>query len=125
MYHPVHHSVPVGFPYMGIQCLPIGNRRAVDGSGLAQASLTIVGAWADRSVSVCPSSPMTLCLVLLGALAGQLPCSALVKAAISLAIWSPSSFELEGTSVAAADLTLNFVSSISLSALHAVTTNLE
>ena len=38
----------------------VGNRRAVDGSGLAQASLTIVGAWADRSVPVCPSSPMTL-----------------------------------------------------------------
>ena len=31
---------------------------AVSG-GLAQASPTIVGVWADRSVSVCPSSPMT------------------------------------------------------------------
>ena len=27
--------------------------------GLAQASLTIVGVWADRSVPVCPSSPTT------------------------------------------------------------------
>ena len=34
--------------------------------------------------------PRPLCLGLLGALAGQVPCSALVKAAISLAIWSPA-----------------------------------
>ena len=36
----------------------ISNRRAVS-RGLAQASLTTVGVWADRSVLVCPSSPMT------------------------------------------------------------------
>ena len=60
-------------------------------------------------LSVCPL-PQPLCLGLLGALAGQLSCSALVKAAISLAIWSPSSFELVGTSIVAADLALTFVS---------------
>ena len=52
--------------------------------------------------------PWPLCLGLLGALAGWLPCSAMVKAAISLAIWSPSSFEPEATSVVAADLALTF-----------------
>ena len=36
----------------------VNNRGAVSG-GLAQASLTIVGVWADRSLPVCPSSPMT------------------------------------------------------------------
>ena len=46
--------------------------------------------WAEVVLSVCPL-PWPLCLELLGALAGQLPCSALVKVAISLAIWSPSS----------------------------------
>ena len=80
--------------------------------------------WTGVFLSVHPL-PRPLCLGLLGALAGWLPCSALVKAAISLVIWSPSSFELEGTSVVTADLTLTFVSSISLSALSAVTTNLE
>ena len=80
--------------------------------------------WTGAFLSVHPL-PQPLCLGPFGALAGQLPCSSLVKAAISLAIWSPSSFELEGTSVVAADLTLTFVSSISLSALLAVTTSLE
>ena len=36
----------------------VDNRGAASG-GLAQASLTIVGVWADRSVPVRPSSPMT------------------------------------------------------------------
>ena len=36
----------------------ITNRGAASG-GLAQASATIVGGWADRSVPVCPSSPTT------------------------------------------------------------------
>ena len=35
--------------------------------------------------------PWPLCLGLFGAVAGQVPCSALVRAAINLAIWSPSS----------------------------------
>ena len=56
---------------------------------------------------------------------GELPCSALVKVAINLTIWSPSYFEPEGTSVVAADLALTLVSSISLLALLAVTTSLE
>ena len=80
--------------------------------------------WTEVFLSVRPL-PQSLCLGLLGALAGQLPCSALVKVAINLAIWSPSSFELEGTSVAAADLALTFVSSVLLSALLAATTSLE
>ena len=50
--------------------------------------------------------PWPMFLGLLGALVGWLPCSTLVKAAISLAIWSPSSFDPETTSVVAADLTL-------------------
>ena len=48
--------------------------------------------------------PGPLCLGMLGALAEWVLCSALVKAAINLAIWSPSSFEPEGTSVVAANL---------------------
>ena len=111
-------------PYVGIWYLSISNGRAVS-RGLAQVSLTTVGVWADRGVLICPSSTMTLCLGLLGALAGQLPCSALVKVAINLVIWSPSSFEPEGTSVAAADLTLTLASSVLLSALLAVTTSSE
>ena len=71
--------------------------------------------------------PWPLCLGLLGALAGQLPCSTLVKAAVNLANWSPSSFEPEATSVEAADITftLSLVSSISLSTWHAAITSSE
>ena len=79
--------------------------------------------WTEVFLSVCPL-PQPLCLGLLGALAEQVLCSALVKAAISLAIWSPSSFEPGGTSVAAADCTLTLVSSVLLSALLVATTNL-
>ena len=43
----------------GFNASPIGDGGAVDGSSLAQASLTIVGAWMDKSVPVCSSSPMT------------------------------------------------------------------
>ena len=82
------------------------------GRGLAQASPTIVGVWVNRSLPVRPSSPMTPVPWLLGALAEHVLCSALVKAAISLAIWCPSSFEPEGTSVAAADRALTLVSSV-------------
>ena len=99
------------------------NNGGATSRGLAQASPTIVGVWADRSVPVCLSSPMTPVPWTTGALAERLLCSALVKVAINLAIWSPSSFEPEGTSVAAADLTLTLVSSVSLSALLAVTTS--
>ena len=67
--------------------------------------------WTGVCLSVCPL-PHPLCLGLLGALAEQVLCSALVKAAINLAIWSPSSFEPEGTSVVAADLALTLVSSV-------------
>ena len=74
----------------GFNAFHVGDQGDADGSGLAQASLTIVGAWMDRSVPVCSSSPMTPVPGLLGALAGQLSCSALVKAAINLAIWSPA-----------------------------------
>ena len=93
--------------------------------GLAQASLTIVGVRADRSVPVCLSSPTTPVPWATGALAEQLLCSALVKVAINLTIWSPSSFEPQGTSVVAADLALTLVSSVLLSALLAATTSSE
>ena len=61
--------------------------------------------WTGVFLSTCPL-PWPLCLGLFGALAGWLPCSTVVIAAISLAIWSPSSFEPEATFVAAADLAL-------------------
>ena len=77
--------------------------------------------------------PWPLCLGLFGALAGWVPCSALFRAAINLAIWSPSSFppgngmDCSYTSVAADDhaLTLSFASSASLSALLAATFSWE
>ena len=43
----------------GFNAFPVGDWGAVDGSGLAQASPTIVGAWTDRSVPVHSSSPTT------------------------------------------------------------------
>ena len=52
-------------------------------------------------------------------------CSALVKAAINQAIWFPSSFKPEGTSVVAADHALTLVSSVLLSALLGATTSSE
>ena len=45
-------------PMWGFGTCFIYHGGAVSG-GLAQASLTIVGVGVDRSVSVCPSSPMT------------------------------------------------------------------
>ena len=52
------------------------------------------GSWGRQEYS-CPSCPIPwpLFLGLLGAVAGQVPCSALVRVAINLVIWSPSSFE--------------------------------
>ena len=58
VYHPVHWSAYFDSPYMGIQHLFFDNGGAASG-GLAQASPTSVGVWADRSVPVCLSSPMT------------------------------------------------------------------
>ena len=71
--------------------------------------------------------PWPLCLGLFGVVAGCVPCSALFRVAISLVIWSPSSFEPSVTSVAADDLALTFplASSISLSAFLAVTMSWE
>ena len=82
--------------------------------------------WEFGQTGVCLSVlplPQPLCLGLLGALAEHVLCSALVKAAISLTIWSPNSFEPEGTFVVAADHALTLVSSVLLSALLAATTN--
>ena len=71
--------------------------------------------------------PWPLCLGLFGALVGQVPCSALFRVAINLAIWLPSSFELSDTSVAADDcaFTFSFASSFLLSAFLAVTISWE
>ena len=62
-----------------------------------------------------------LCLGLLGTLVGLLPCPALVRAAINLAIWCPNSIVPSAGSVVMADLafTLSWASSFSLSALWA------
>ena len=67
--------------------------------------------------------PRPLCLGLFGALAGQVPCSALFRAAINWAIWLPSSFEPSDTSVVTDDhaFPFSFASSFSLSAFLAVT----
>ena len=77
-------------------------------------------------LSICPL-PWPLCLGLFGVLAGWVPCSALFRAAINLAIWSPSSFEPSDTSVAVDDhvLTFSFASSVSLSAFLAATISCE
>ena len=66
-----------------------------------------------------PPLPQPLCLGLFGELVGQLCCSALVRVAINLLIWLPSSFEPSTTFVAPADLalTLSFASFILLCAL--------
>ena len=73
--------------------------------------------WTGVFLSVC-HLPWPLWLGLFGVLAGWVPCSAVFRAAISLAIWSLSSFEPSATSVAVDDLSLTFslASSISLSA---------
>ena len=93
--------------------------------GLAQASLTIVGVRMGRSVPVCPSSPPTpvpwatggtgrVTALFCPSQGGHQPCYLV-----------PQLFEPGGTSVAAADLTLTLVSSVSLSALLAATTSSE
>ena len=61
--------------------------------------------WVGVFLSIHPL-PWPLCLGLFGALAGQLPYSALIRVAINLTIWLPNSLELSTTSVAAADLAL-------------------
>ena len=106
---------------------PTCSRRAASGGVLAQASPTIVGAGQTGVfLSICPL-PQSLILGLFGALAGQVPCSALFRAAINQAIWSPSCFEPSDISVAADDgaLTLSFASSVSLLAFLAVTISWE
>ena len=82
--------------------------------------------WVGVLLSACPL-PWPLSLGLLGALAGQVPWSALVKAAINLTIWCPSSLQPVATSVEAADLalTLSLVSSILLSAQCTAITSSE
>ena len=101
------------------------DHRGAASRGLAQASLTIVGVRMDRSVPVCPSSPPT---PLPWATGGTCRATALLcpsQGGHQPCYLVPSSFEPGGTSVAAADLTLTLVSSVSLSALLAVTISLE
>ena len=71
--------------------------------------------------------PWPLCLGLFGVLPRLLPCPALVRVAISLAIWFPSSEAPSTGSVVTADLahTLFWTSSFSLSALQAATISWE
>ena len=82
--------------------------------------------WPGVLLSVHPL-PWPLCLGLFGALAGLLPCPALVRVAINLAIWYPNSVVLSTGSVVTADLalTLLWASSFSLSALWAAIINWE
>ena len=95
------------------------NRCALGRGCLNQASLAIVRAGVGRSIPIHLASPMTSVPGTIGALAGQLPCSALVRAAINLEIWLLSSVEPSTNSVITADLalTLSQASSVSLSIL--------
>ena len=114
-------------PTLGSSGYPTFSRRVASRSVLAQASPTIVGAGANRSIPVHPPSPLTLWLGMFGVVTGQVPCSALFRAAISLEIWLPSSFEPSVTPVAVDDLTLTFslASSVLLSAFLAAAINWE
>ena len=58
---------------------------------LSNTGPAIMGAGAAWSTPVCPLLPWPLSLGLFGALAGLLPCPALVRVAISFAICCPSS----------------------------------
>ena len=55
LYTVLHIWIPLMW---GFGTHSISNGRAVSG-GLAQASPTIVGVWAERGVPICPSSPTT------------------------------------------------------------------
>ena len=85
-----------------------------------------MGAGAARSTPLCPSPPMAS-LGLFGALAGLLPCPALVRVAISLAICCPNYVVPSPESVvtAALALTLSQISLFSLSVLWAETIDWE
>ena len=77
-------------------------------------------------LSICPL-PWPLCLGLFGALAGLLPCPALVRMAINLVIWYPNSIVPSTGSVVMTDLALTLLwsSSFSLSALQAAVISWE
>ena len=84
----------------------MANRGAVDGSGLSQTSSAIMGVGHPGVfLSICPL-PWPLCLGLFGALPALLPCPALIRAAISLAIWFPNSVVPSTGSVVTTDLAL-------------------
>ena len=114
-------------PTLGSSSHPTCSRRPASGGVLAQASLTIVGVGVvGLFLSICPL-PWPLCLGLFGVQAGWVPCSALFRVAISLAIGSPSSFEPSVTSMAVDNhaLTFSLASSILLSAFLAATMSWE
>ena len=106
---------------------PMASRCAVVWGTLSKTSLAIEGAGAASSTPVYTSLPWPLSLGLLWALAGLLPCPALVRAAISLAICCPNSVTLSPESVATAALalTLSWISSFSLSTFQVATINCE
>ena len=81
-----------------------------------------MGAGVTRSVPVHPSSPMASMSGAIWSLLGLLPCPALVRAAISLVIWFPSSVVPLTGLVVTADLalTLSQASSFLPTALQAV-----
>ena len=103
------------------------SRCAADQGSLSQTSLAVMGTGVARSAPVHPSLPQPLCLGIFGALAGLLPCSALVRVAINLAIWCSNSIVPSTGSVVMADLalTLSQASSFSLSILQAAIINWE
>ena len=93
--------------------------------GLAQTSPTIVGVRVDRSVPVHPSPPTTPVHWATGGTSRVTALFCPGQGSHQPWYMVPNSFELEGTSVAAADLALTLVSSVSLSALLAATTSSE
>ena len=113
-------------PTLGSSGYPTCRRRAVSGGSSDPGQSNHCGSWAGVFLSVCPLL-QPLHLGLFGVVAGQVPCSAVFRVAISLGIWSPSSFEPSITSVTADDLaqTFSLASSISLLAFLAATMSWE
>ena len=105
----------------------MAKRCATGRGGMKQASPAIVRAGAGRNIPILSSSPTTSLPGAIGALARQLPCSALVRTAMNLVIWLLSSAEPSTNSVITADLalTLSQTSSVLLFALQAATINSE
>ena len=103
--------VPVSWPTEVLQAEAVSPRPVLPLWELGQPGVFL---------SICPL-PWPLCLGLFGVLVGLLPCPALVRAAINLAIWFPNSVVPSTSSVVIADLALtsSWASSYLLSALQA------